>query len=361
MPLNVLKENFSMTSSTPRHQHGRMPDESGEMILQAYALRGLEPCSFTGRGELTIHEGDRNPSRLAVRRLLLLALGGMLAAALGCGSSDEGGSKAAEGTTIPFTVMTYNVLFAVPNPGFDPWTVRKTYVADFIRQYAPDLLGLQEPLPWQVTDLLALCPEYREVHWDIDTDATLFYREDRFEVLESGSTWLSPTPDVPWSTGFGNFFPRLMIWNRMHDLQSGLEFFEVDTHFDNTSPSQEMSAPLFLEETAPLADEAPVIVTGDFNSNASSEAYGMLTTGVEAVRAGAFRLTDTFVLAPGYEVIAGEGEETDYDRTGRIDHVFVAGGPFSCERWTVDKTGYGDQGKVPSDHYPVITQIRLAR
>ena len=287
-----------------------------------------------------------------------LAVAGLLLTG-GCGTSGAPGPEVPEtqGTWVDYTVMTYNVLFALPNPDFDPWPVRREHVAAAIRRFTPDLIGLQEPLPNQVTDLLGLCPEYGAAQiWD--TDATTLYRKERFEVRETGTYWLSPTPDVPFSVGFGNFFPRLVIWARLADLQAGREFFLVNTHFDNTTPSQERSAPLFLERTAPLTADSFVIATGDFNSRPPSTAYQTLTLGTSEVGQGAFRLTDSHSISSAQEVVARPGDPTDFDPLSRIDHIFVAGGRFACTAWIVDMTSYGDERQYPSDHFPVVARLR---
>lgn len=293
----------------------------------------------------------------------------------GCGSEAE--QSHAPLPPVSFRVMTYNILFDVPDPGFDRWAVRKDFVAEIIRYHDPDIVGLQEPFASQVEDLLELCPGYQAVALVnppgplTDTDATILFREGRFGKITQGSYWLSPTPDVPFSggfgRGFGNFFPRMVIWAYLVDLETHVRFYVVNTHFDNTSPSQEKSAPLFLERTEPLARKAPVIVTGDFNSRPSSTAYRILTSGSldgqeaqEGAGGGRFRLTDSFDLAAqDYEVRARQGDPIEYDPEGRIDHVFLAGGDFSCRRWVVDMTSYGPERKYPSDHFAVVAHLEL--
>jgi len=254
--------------------------------------------------------------------------------------------------------MTYNILVALPNPDYDPWSVRAEHVAAAILRHQPDLVGLQEPIQSQVDDLLEMAPGYAALPLSIlDTDAAILYRLERFEPLEHWIYWLSPTPDVPHSTGFGNFLFRMVLSVRMRDRDTGAEFFFVNTHFDNTAPCQELSAPLFLERTGPLAQELPVVVTGDFNSKPDSVAYDILTHGVPGQGEGAFALQDTFFLAPGYQVWGREGDDLSYDPAHRIDHVFLPPGPFFCTRWVVDKTTYGPDRKEPSDHYPVVADV----
>src|SRR5690606_9112160 len=76
-------------------------------------------------------------------------------------------------------------------------------------------------------------------------DAAILYRTERFDLVGSGEFWLSPTPDEPSSIGFSPpQVPRLVVWARLFDKQSDAELVFVSTHFDNNSPSQELSAPL---------------------------------------------------------------------------------------------------------------------
>lgn len=286
----------------------------------------------------------------------------------GCGPSspDQDRSPPVEKPAVSVTVMTYNVLVDLPNPEYDPWVERRAHLSEIVRKHDPDLIGLQEPLSGQVRDLLQLCPGYQaitlEPPLDFFTDAAILFRADRFEKVSQGSFWLSPTPDVPLSgglgTGFGNFLPRMVLWAGMRDSANQVEFYFVNTHFDNTNPSQERSSPLFIERLSPLAEEAPVIAAGDFNSKPGSVAYQTLTEGVGADGGGPFRLTDSFGLAPDFSVTAREGDVTEYDPAHRIDHVFASGAEFFCPSWTVDMTTYGPERRYPSDHFAVIAVLR---
>ncbi len=257
---------------------------------------------------------------------------------------------------LSLSVVTYNVLFDFPNPDYDSWRIRKEHVSDIINAHEPDLVGFQEPLVWQMTDLRELCPGYVEHSLDVHTDSALFFREDRFELLDKGHFWHSPWPNVPFSIGFGNFLPRNVLWVKLYDKQSGVEFFFFDTHFDNTAPFQENAAPQFLDLMEEIIAGSPVVVTGDFNSKPDREAYRILTEGNTP---GGFALTNTFDLAPGYDVRLAPGDEREYDPDHRIDHIFVAEGDWDSSYWVVDMTRYGDPWRDPSDHFAMATDIEL--
>jgi len=260
------------------------------------------------------------------------------------------------GGPLNLTVMTYNVLFAFPDPEYDSWRVRKTHVAEIINFHDADLVGMQEPFSWQVDDLLELCPGYVVHRLELHTDSALFYREDRFDVLDSGHFWHSPWPYVPFSIGFGNFFARNVLWVKLYDHQSGKEFYFFNTHFDNTSPFQENAAPQFLDLMEEIIGESPVVVTGDFNSKPDTEAYRILTEGNTV---GGFALTNSFDLVDEFDVRLTPGDERVYDPDHRIDHIFFAQGDWDCTYWVVDMSRYGDPWRDPSDHLAMAADLVL--
>jgi len=260
----------------------------------------------------------------------------------------------------PMVVMTFNVLCSFCDDTYDPWDERVPYIADTIGRHAPDLVGLQELFTAdEVQQLLALLPEYDVLFYSDDTsdyaDATIGWRADRYSLVDSGFYWLSPAPDLPFSVGFASpQFPRLVAWAQLHELATGAELLFVDTHFDNNTPSQELSAPLLLERTANQAGTLPIIVVGDFNSQPDSAAYAILTGGVDGQ---GFALTNSFDLAPTWTVESNQDPVPPYDPATRIDHVFVAGGNWSAPTWTVDTWVYGASDKHTSDHFAIAVAL----
>lgn len=279
-----------------------------------------------------------------VFKLILLAL--FLS---GCGSDTQ--------NKIELRVMTYNILVDLENPDYDPWTDRLGGIADTIKRHDPDLIGLQEPIQSQVDEILGACPGYSAVHQDAEfTDATILYRTARFSEGKMNIYWLSPTPEEEYSLGFGNILPRMVIRVVLRDEAAGRSFYFITTHFDNTAPAQDLSAPLFLERTEPLAEKLPVVITGDFNSNLDSSAYEIL---VEGTGSSAFKLQNSFDLAPDWSMDTNVDPPPDYDTDHRIDHIFLAGGDFACDWWVVDITTYPPNDRYPSDHFAMAADLRF--
>lgn len=297
------------------------------------------------------------------RRVLALpALGALLLALLsvGCGSDD---ATAPEVTGAkPFKVMTYNVLCSFcKGDEYDPWDQRKAYFQDIFRRHDADLYGLQElAFGTEVDQMLELVDGFSSVYYAAADsnftypDAVILYRTERFDVVSSGEFWLSPTPDEPSSIGFSPpQVPRLVVWARLFDKQSDAELVFVSTHFDNNSPSQELSAPLVLDRLEPLASDAPLVFLGDFNSKPDSDAYRVLTA------SDGFHMVNAQSLAETWEVDSNQEPVPAYDLDDRIDHIFLApdSANWSVSHWAVDVHEYGPNGRYASDHFPMTAML----
>lgn len=266
------------------------------------------------------------------------------------------------------TIMTFNVLCSFCDPAYDPWVDRLGYQADLIARHGPDILGLQEfVFAEEVDEYLALNPGYAAVFFQTDDpeaplpaypDETILYRKDRFVVVESGFFWLSPTPDVPYSLGFidaGQLW-RLVGWVLLEQKANGRRFYFANTHFDPNHPNQEISGPLVYERFDDKVAQHPFIFTGDFNTHPGDEGYANL---VEGVPGHDWTFTNTFDIAEEWEIVTNLDPVPAYDVDDRIDHILTAGGAFSCSRWRVDLTVYGDKDRYPSDHFAMSATIRL--
>ncbi|MCB9782894.1 MAG: endonuclease/exonuclease/phosphatase family protein [Candidatus Omnitrophica bacterium] len=141
-------------------------------------------------------------------------------------------------------------------------------------------------------------------------------RKEVFEILDQGHWWLSPTPDKA-SIGFGNIFPRITVWARLKHTPSGREIVAVNTHFDNTAPSQERMAKLCHEKLQIFVDEdLPILFFGDFNTDQGRGDYPLLTSG---------GWKDSYLASPE---ASETGRDDNVPTTGghsRIDHIFYYG------------------------------------
>ncbi len=270
------------------------------------------------------------------------------------------------------TVMTYNVMcsFCVNKAHQDwehKWSARLPWLHDVFKRFDPDLMGLQEmqaqfPTENNVPEVDQLVgPEklYDYYHFrfkpgdEVENDypdAAVLWKKARFDKLDQGVIWLSPTPEKPYSFGYVlSQFPRVMVWVKLRDKQRNRDLWFASTHFDNNSPSQEKSAPLVLDTLGPLAKSAPLILTGDYNSKPVSKAFGILAAGKPGVSPP---WQDTFNLAKSWSIVHNQPAMPSYPTQDRIDHIFVASDTvkFQIQWWGIDLWLYGPKQQAPSDH-----------
>ncbi len=259
----------------------------------------------------------------------------------------------------PLMVMSFNIRYGSADDGANSWPHRADLVWEVLREHAPDVLGVQEALRFQLDELHESVPGYGEVGVGRDDGeqageyAAILYREDRLRLVESGTFWLSDTPAVPGSTSWGNHLTRICSWARLADRRSGRPVLVFNVHFDHQSqPSREKSAELLAARLGARRTTEPVIVLGDFNAGEDNPARLLLVTGP---RPG---LLDTYraVHAPS----AGEGTFNGFvgDTSGaRIDAVLVSR-DWHVHDAAIVRTRY--DGRYPSDHFPVTAVLGIA-
>jgi endonuclease/exonuclease/phosphatase family metal-dependent hydrolase len=259
-------------------------------------------------------------------------------------------------TPPPVRVMTYNIRLNLASDGPNAWPHRKEAVAALIEAHRADLVGVQEALPDQLVDLDALLPEHARFGTGRSAERSgehtaIFYRRERFDLLEQDTFWLSETPHVAGSKGWDAAYERIATWGRLRDRRSSSTFYIFNTHFDHVGrTARRESAKLLAARIDTIAGSAPVILTGDFNDVPRSEAY-------ETLLASGFK--DALNLAG----TAPRGPDSTWnsfraiDPGRRIDFVFVRG-PIEVLKHEIDPRTLPD-GRFPSDHLPVVVEILM--
>lgn len=302
--------------------------------------------------------GEFMPAIKSIGSIVLLA--GSL---LGIGTV-LGGCAATERTPevrtndAPFRVMSFNIRYNTPNDGENAWPHRKDMAASVIRFHDADFAGLQEALLGQIEDLEDRLPGYewigvgRDDGQDEGEFTPIFYRVDRFELEDHDTFWLSETPDVPGSKSWDTAITRIATWGIFRDLRTNERFLLLNTHFDHIgTEARTESARLIVERLAEF--DLPTIVTGDFNTTPETEPYRMLTDAHIGLR-------DAFSVSQfphhGPATTWNGFEEITPNR--RIDFIFVDDDVHVIRHGILSETM---DGRFPSDHLPVLAEVRLYR
>lgn len=273
----------------------------------------------------------------------------------------------ATAAAVELRLMSFNIRYGTADDGPNRWEVRAPLVLDLIGDEAADVVGLQEALRFQVDAILEARPEYRFVGVGRDDGkdsgefSGLLYRPDRLELVDSGTFWLSDTPEVPGSMSWGNRLPRICTWGRFRAGESAV-FDVYNAHLDHQSaPSRLRSVELIWKRIRDRSEAVPFVVMGDFNAGGRSEPMQFLL----GRRDGP---TGTPPPAPGLldPFRARHRDATDvgtfHGFTGKagvekIDHILADPGRFVPVEAEILRRN--DAGRHPSDHYPVTARLRL--
>ena len=238
-------------------------------------------------------------------------------------------------------VLSYNIRYASPNDGPNLWKNRKGDMIETLSNINPDLLGLQEVLHIQLLELTNGMKEYSYIGVGREDGKTkgeyspILYRKDAFEVLDSGTFWLSDTPSQI-SVGWDAALERICSYARFLHRQSGNEFWMFNTHFDHIGVlARANAAHLILEKINALnTSSLPVVVTGDFNLEPYEEPIKIMQSSLEDVQK---ELTST---EPNYGTFNGFDTQTSGER--RIDYIFQKGFKLreADHLWLKTKNGY---------------------
>ena len=257
-----------------------------------------------------------------------------------------------------FRVMSYNVRFNQVEDDQNQWEFRKNRLISLIQSHAPDLLGVQEPLPEQVFDLKTALSEYDEYgvgRDDGDNQGefnTIFFRFARFELLDKGTFWLSETPEIAGSKGWDANKTRICGWVKLRDRETQQSLYYFNTHFDHSGVAARLeSARLLLARIENIADSStPVILTGDLNTGPDSDPYRIITTNSSVQ--DAINLTETPHDGPNGTWATFSVAENLGDR---IDYIFVTPQNIRVLKHAILTDSNNEY--YPSDHLPVIAEI----
>ena len=282
-----------------------------------------------------------------MKRLLLLALLKMVLVVclVGCGKAH-------------LTVASFNVRYdaAADATNGDSWAERKEAVADVILNHDFDIVGTQEANASQLPELEALLEGYGCIthpyggNNGTGHNCATFYKHDKLELLDQGTFWYSPTPEVK-SIGWDATDYRLCHWGKFREKQSGKEFFFFNSHlYWRLHEARANSGGVHTQRGSKIAGSEPVISVGDFNSKEDTPQVQEILT----------LLNDARTVSPvveGCDVTDLGGGNFQGEAKARIDFIFLSKDiEVESFRTIEDKR---ENGHYPSDHLPIVSKIRL--
>lgn len=254
------------------------------------------------------------------------------------------------------TVATFNLRYDNKGDTGNLWVDRAPVVASLIRFHQFDIFGTQEGLLNQLEDINAVLPEYsrygigRDDGKDKGEHSEIFFKKDKFKMLNKGDFWLSETPGKP-GPGWDARLNRICSWVQLQEIRSKKKFYFFNVHYDHQGiKARQESSKLILQKIREIAGSSPAIFTGDFNGGHEAEWYkGIADSGV---------MKDCYREAP--HPYASNGSFNSFGSNMKskeiIDHIFVSPA-IKVTRYGILTDSY--HGKYPSDHFPVLADVVL--
>ncbi len=233
---------------------------------------------------------------------------------------------------------------------------RSKISAAIIRQYSPDSFGVQEATG-QWMDILekSLGDKYAYVATPRDDQGyhsernAVFYLKDKYNLIDSGTIWLSETPEKENTKSFGSNCHRIATWAVLQDKSNGKTYAHLNTHLDHMSENARVEqSGILIDKMYELQQNSKVVCTGDFNADNASEVYKKMTAVTDDTRATAI-ITDSGMTFHNY----GKFNESF---NGAIDYIYVPKGTKVYTHKIIRNTF---KGMYPSDHFPIVADIDL--
>ena len=250
-------------------------------------------------------------------------------------------------------VMSFNI--RCTNVGSDSWEDRIGIVSQTMLDSNADSIGVQEATPeWMATLKNTVSEKYAYVgvgRDDGDNEgefSAIFYLKDKYDVIDSGTFWLSKTPEKP-SLGWDAACNRICTWVHLRNKETGEEYVHMNSHFDHVGITARKNSVDMIINKAKEFNDIPVVFTADMNVREGSDNY------IQFTQSGYFR--DTKQFAPDtMDYCTYHDTKPKNHKDDVIDYVMIND---SFEALSYKVVTEGIDGRYVSDHFPIYSDIRF--
>ncbi len=250
-------------------------------------------------------------------------------------------------------VISYNVRCA--SDLYGSVNVRSRLVISLLDKYRPDSFGVQEATAKWMKLLSKKLEDYAYVgemrsNSPAGNEASaVFYLKDKYELLDSGTIWLSDTPEEKYTKYEGSGCIRIASWATLENKETGYTYTHINTHLDHVSEDARVKQIKVLKKKIKALSErdCPIICTGDFNAKEGSAEYKTMTAFMSDSKHTA-KETDKGITFHDY----GRREDNNIP----IDFIFLSDG-INASRYRIMDERYKDKVFL-SDHYGICVDFK---
>ncbi len=289
-------------------------------------------------------------------------------------------------------VLQFNI--QTENGNSTPFRARADMYRQLMDELQPDVVGMEEVtvnwLKW--LDAFVFNDSYEgvgEARSKGGEANSIYYRKDKFELVESGTFWLSDTPDVVGSAFEKANYPRICTYVILRDRATGIVFAHMNTHLDhngnnnstdgNTVRKEQMKVLIrFWIKLEQKYGEIPMFLTGDMNNRRTTSEgklyalYKMITgkSAVDDGNGGNYKMKLSDARLDAEKTVDEDHIATmvsNYDETGSsynpakepIDYVFYSPARTKAESYETFLIKRGSF--LISDHLPVFATFTISK
>ena len=172
----------------------------------------------------------------------------------------------------------------------------------------------------------------------------IYYLKDKYVAIDSGTFWMSKTPDKPSKYGSTVDMNRTCTWALLENIETGFRYVHMNCHIDwmDMEVNAEQCKMLLAQFKRFEAMGYPVFLTGDHNMREDTESYAIMTahSGLADSRYIADVTTD-MITAP---------------TAGTIDYCFVTKNTTTVQKFDLIETQTNPQ---ISDHRGVFVSATV--
>ena len=222
-----------------------------------------------------------------------------------------------QNSTAQQSLLSLNIRYDNPADGINAWSNRRERMASWIADsIQPDIVCLQEVLSSQLSYLQSRWSDQYDYYGIGREDgkskgefAPIFFRKDRYELIQANTIWLSATQDQPskgWDAACERILTAVWLW----DVQWKDTVCIFNTHWDHIgNVARWNSAKILLSEFEKIPSHVAFFCAGDFNAPADAPEIQLLSATWRNICTTEDLRTPTY---NGFKIDASEFQHIDF-------------------------------------------------
>ncbi|MDO5516412.1 MAG: endonuclease/exonuclease/phosphatase family protein [Clostridium sp.] len=255
-------------------------------------------------------------------------------------------------------IMTFNLRCDFFLDFNNRWDMRRDIALNLINKYNCDIIGTQEVTNKMHSDLSNSLEDYNTIgkprSKKISAERNDLLVSKDYKIEDYKTFWLSDNPEKEGSSKWYSLYPRICT-TAVIKVGDEKKIRICNSHLDCFLPqAREYGLRKLIEviKCEQKKEELPVIIMGDFNATPNSRL-------IKNFKAGLYTDKRMIAVQDIDESIYKQGTRGNFKGKNNglhIDYIFVS------EEFEIIKTEivrYNENGRYPSDHYPIFAEINL--